>query len=408
MVLGAASSIAGCGGSHVASSGNPLPTPPTPSSTSAYIGSQDPGYWSLTVDDTQKAFSYQALTYLAPARSSNFVLTDGLLNLGSFNGVPLGQAVEQAGRSAILRPGDNTAFPVAMVQQSDCFAVSGKLRYLYTALPGQPVQESGNQQSTGYGTFVVSTSSDGKSWNFEDLHNYVLTQLSGGALAAGTENGQDPESFSGTCSTTNGQSTIVADPKSPFPSQQPPTFKFHPAGPFVEDRSSAGITWVGFPMPPTPVSASNVMSGKYRGFVYESTDVTPIHTRPVAFAQKTDGSTGLVGGAYPNDDLTETPSSQYTLALGTEDSALNGVYPNATFTAADIYGSCASVALQTPQVKTSFDANGNLICMAAGVAVVAQVDGKYVVYFTSVDGTPDPTNTTAFFAYVIQFYLYQQ
>ena len=66
------------------------------------------------------------------------------------------------------------------------------------------------------------------------------------------------------------------------------------------------------------------------------------------------------------------------------------------------------MAQNTPAVQPGFDANGNAICTAAGVAVVAQVDGKYVLYFTTEDGTSNPNPLTANHAYLIQFYLYQQ
>ena len=40
--------------------------------------------------------------------------------------------------------------------------------------------------------------------------------------------------------------------------------------------------------------------------------------------------------------------------------------------------------------------------------MVGQIGGKYVLYFTSSDGTPDPTPSSATKSDVIQFYLYQQ
>jgi hypothetical protein len=401
-------SLAGCSGSSVPPSSG-LPTPPAPSNTSAYIGSEDPGYWTFITDDTQKAYVYQQAG--AASTSGNFAVTSGLLDLGNANGVSLGKATEQAGATAFLRPGDNTAFPIPMTPQSDCFAINGKLRYIYTALPGQAVQTDGNALNTGYGTFVVSTSGDGTSWSFEDLHNYVLTELTGGSFTAGTENGQDPESFAAACKSTNGLGTISADASAPFPSAASgkpaaPTFHFHSAGSFVEDRSTA-FTWMGFAMPAAPISVSDVISKNYSGFAYENNGISPVHTRPVIFAQLT-GTSVLTGGDFANDDLTQTPGSEYTLALGQQDSALNGVFPNASFTAYDTYGTCGVVAQSTPAVQPGFDANGNAICTAAGVAVVAQVDGKYVLYFTTEDGTSNPNPLTANHAYLIQFYLYQQ
>jgi hypothetical protein len=394
---------------------SPLPPPPQPTNTAAYVGSQAPGYWDFTVDTTQNLFSYQALSGGVPAQSGAFTVTSGVLSLVNGQGVPIAKAVAQLGGGAMLRPGDPTAAPVAMVQQSDCFAINGNLRYIYAALPGQ-VPLTASQTNTGYGTFVVSTSSDGKTWNFGDLHNYVLTTFAGGPLAAGTENGRDPVTFSATCASSHGQGTVSADPAA-FPVDQTgvpvlPAFHFDSAGAFVEDRST-GVSWIGFAMPSAAIKASDVAAGTYRGFVNEAyvysvppgpPITVPADARPVAFAPMATGSSTMTGGAFPNDDLTQTPGSEYTITLGTQDSTLNGVFPNAQFTALDVNAYCAATAQNDPTVQVSFDANGNEICTALGVGVVSQVNGKYVLYFTSNDGTISNNPR----AYVIQFALYQQ
>ena len=67
-----------------------------------------------------------------------------------------------------------------------------------------------------------------------------------------------------------------------------------------------------------------------------------------------------------------------------------------------------TAAVRAHAVQAGFDANGNAICTAAGVAVIGLVDGKYVLYFTSIDGTLNPPGSSGVSAYVIQFYLYQQ
>jgi hypothetical protein len=247
----------------------------------------------------------------------------------------------------------------------------------------------------------------------------VVTVLDGGPFAAGTENGSDPQSFSASCTSSNGLGTVTAASGSSFPADAAgqvllPVFHFHPSGVFVQDRSPAAIpqspgsfAWVGFAMPSAAISGSDVISKSYRGFSYESTDFSQIHSHAVAFAQAANSGSTLVGGTFPNDDITQTPGTTYTISLGTESPTLNGVFPNARFIAGDIYGTCGLVAQNVPSVQAGFDANGNPICTAAGVGIVSQVGGKYLLYFTSNDGTPNPSSLASH-AYVIQFYLYQQ
>ncbi len=390
--------------------GAPLPSAPVPSNATAYIGSQAPGNWALTVDDTQNVFSYQNLAGSATA-SGGMLNTNGVLDFGNKDGVALGKAVEQPGVGALLRPGGAATFPVAMVRQSDCVPITGKLRYIYAALPG-PVPQNGNSgaTSTGFGTFVLSSSTDGKSLSFTDVHSYVVTSLQGGAVSADTEDGRDPVLFSATCASTNGVGSVTADPTAAFAagtsgSVASPTFHFNAAGAVSEDRATnLDGGWIGFAMPTTAIKPSGVATGTYRGFFSESTDKITVETEPVAFARATDGSTNLLGGAFPTDDLTQTPGSEYTISLGSPDATYGGIFPNARFIAADTNGLCASVAVNDPTVQSSFDENGGIICTAAGVAVVSQVNGKYVIYFTSHDGTMSTSNQS----FLIQFYLYQQ
>ncbi len=405
-----AAPIAGCSkGAEV--SGAPAPPPPAPSNATAYIGSQSPGTWTMSVDNLQNAFSYQTASG-TNAESGGLLATNGVLDFGNKNGVPLGKAVVQPGSGALLRPGGVTTFPVAMIQQEDCVPLAAKTRYIYTALPG-PMPQNGTEAagSTGFGTFVVSSSSDGKNLSFTDVHNYVLTTFVGNRTTADTENGADPGLFSATCTSANGVGTVIADPTAPFPTSTSgttaiPTFHFNQAGAFTEDRpTDENGGWVGFVMPSGSIKASTLASGTYRGFFSESTDKVTVDTEPVAFAQASDGTTNLVGGVFPNDDLAQAPGSEYTITLGTQDATYNGVFPNAQLIALDPSGICSSVALNDPTVRSSFDVNGNIICTAAGVAVVSQVNGKYVLYFTSRDGTK-PALTP--FSFIIQFYLYQQ
>lgn len=409
--IAAVSLLAGCSNGTAPTS--PALPPPVPSNATAYIGTQAPGLWTMSVDTAQNLFSYQSQAAGAVAVSGGLLTRNGVLDFGNASGAALGRAVAQPAGGALLRPGGESTYPVAMVQQSGCVPVTGSLRYIYARIMNS-VRQGAEQSDTGYGTFVVSASSDATTWNFTDLHNYVLTSFSSG-YAAGTENGSDPGSFAATCSATDKQGAVTASANDAFPvdstnSPSLPTFHFNPGGAFIEDRNN-GISWAGFVMPQAAIKSSDVRAQTYRGFVFEGTPSAPIDTRTVAFAAPGSGTATLAGGVFPNEDLTAIPLQQYTMALGTPDASLNGVFPNAKFTAQDVNAYCSTVALSDPSVTESLDVNGNAVCTALGVAVVGQIGGKYVVYFISRDGTKQVGAdgiTGANSSYVIQFYLYQQ
>ena len=417
----AAAMLSGCssgGGTDQFLPASALPTAPAATSVTTYVGTQAPGYWNFVVNETTDVFSYQAMTASSVLQSGSFGVTSGLLNLGSLDGVALGKAAVQPAGGALLRPGDDTNYPVPMIQQSACFPLTGKLRYIYAGLAGQSAQGTGGSTEIGaYGTFVVSTGTDGASWNFEDLHLYALpkTGSSGFAIPAGTDMSTDPLLFSAACANANGQGTVTADSTAPFQASPAggspliPTFDFNPGGGFIEDRGAAPAvgpaSWIGFAMPSAPVSASGVLAGSYVGFVYEDAPGVTALTQPVSFPLPAAGSKSLVGGTFPNDDLTQAAGNEYTITLGTQDTTLNGVFPNAQLVALDVNGNCALVAPNDPTVQIGANASGQATCTAAGVAVVGQLNGKYVIYFTSSDGTETQVDDEG---YEIQFYLYQQ
>lgn len=390
----------------------PLPPSPAPSNATAYVGTQAPGLWTMNVDTTQNVFSYQSQATGATTVSGGLLTRNGVLDFGNTAGVSLGRAVAQPAGGALLRPGGQATYPITMVQQSGCVPVAGKLRYVYAQVQNNVAEGYSFDSDPGYGTFVVSTNADATTWSFADLHNYVLPTY--GGQPAGIENGHDPVLFSAACSASDKQGAVTVAANTTFPvdragSVSLPTFHFNPGGAFVQDRST-GNSWVGFAMPQAAIKPSDVGAQTYRGFVFEGTTTTPIDTRAVAFSTPPAAGPTLVGGVFPNDDLTAIPLNEYRITLGAQDSTLNGVFPNAVFTAVDVNGYCATAAAGQPFVKVGFDSGGSEICTATGVALVGQVGGKYVVYFTSRDGTKDPggQGLGANYPFVIQFYLYQQ
>lgn len=405
--------VSGCGGNSAV---NPLldppslPTTPAAATSNTYFGTQSPGIWSLTLDDAHSVFSYVPITSPAAATQGNFGLQDGIVNMGSTAaGASAGMAVERTARISTLRPGDNMTAPVAMVNPSGCFPVTGRVRFTFAGL--QATQTYGNKNSfdSAYGTLVVSTSTDGTSWAIGDQRQYELPTLGSSGVQPGTLTNTDaPLEYSATCAETKGVATITASANPVF--QSLPTFRFNSAGYFIQDRPIAtnstanqdSNAYVGVVMPSAPLSSSAITAGSYRGFVFEPGAPGIPSTQPMRLDPL---GSKLNGGVYPNDDPSGTSGPEITISLGAQDSVLYGVYPQATLTKSDPAGNCPVVSYnQGITFQTGFDANGIPTCSSRGVAVVGNPDGKYVIYFTALDGTStDPDN-----AYVLQMYLYQQ
>jgi hypothetical protein len=115
----------------------------------------------------------------------------------------------------------------------------------------------------------------------------------------------------------------------------------------------------------------------------------------------------MTGGAYPNDDVTQTPPSNITIDLGTQDSSNNGLYKSVTVTVPDTYRTC----IQQPYGGT--DANGKPTCIFQGEAVAGNPSGKYAVFVTVNDlGLQSYADTAVgghFTPYgAMDFFLYQQ
>ena len=411
--------LSSCGGNGAV---NPLldppvlPGDPSTSVSNTYAGTQSPGLWLLTLDDGQKAFSYvSAATASSKPVQGNFAVEDGIENFGSTStGVSAGMAVELDGRSAALRPGDNTMSPVSTIDPSGCFAVSGRVRFIYAGLEAASSDGFTNGFQEAYGTLVISTSTDGKTWQIGDQRQYALPNFS--APTPGTlTSSSAPLEYTATCSTGKSGTTITADANPVFTT--PPTFVFNSAGYFVEDfpakQATDSFAFAGVEMATASLSAADITAGSYRGLVYEPGAPGVPTTQPMRLDPLT-GTKSLTGGVYPNDDPTKPAGSEYTITLGGQDSALFGVFAKSTVTKSDPSGEC-QVAYDadlnnnpnlTPPVQPGFDVNGVPTCSTQGVAVVGKPEGKYIIYFTSIDGTTSQSSDGN--AYTLQMYLYQQ
>jgi hypothetical protein len=436
LLLGAAMLASGCGGSNTTTSTLPpgLPPPYAPTTANSYTGTDSPGLWSLTLDEAQDIFSYQATTYPATpnvATTGNFRNVDGILDLTQSNLTSGGYAVELPSRAAILRPGDSTTPPVFAVQQNSCFPINGKVRFQFFAIPDAPGKSYTGQPS---GSIVVSTSANGSTWNFEESTLEIATQ---------------GNTFTGTCSVTNGQALITINSTAQY--SQPTTFVVNQSGVALVDYSATPMSaslrsMTGFVQPESPITTSSVLAGTYAGLLYDinGTANGVGITQPVVFAptpgpcpnttsapvngvcatpcpgtfsgtstttctvpcpvragvtEPCPGPTpvpfpSLVGGAFPNDDLTQIPGTNYIISLGTEDPNNNGSYPNASVAGPDPTYVCYGTS------QAGIDAYGNPTCTVPVTAIVGYSGSKYMIVVSS--------STSSAWGLGGYFYLFQQ
>jgi len=368
-------------------SGLPAPAPAAPSSN-AYIGTQSPLNWTLTIDDNQNAYSYRSLPSdgSKPAvASGTFVPQDGFLNLGA-----AGLALEIPGAGAILRPGDNTIAPVAMVEQDACFALTGQQRYMFQGM----VNTTAITTPVIYrrGDFVASTTPDGKTWSFDDAE-YV--DANGNQISLQYQGQNSANAFTGACASVDGVSSVTIATTGAY--SIPTTFRFGSAGMGVADYA-ANTSAVGLAQPLDPIDIKSLAGDGFRGFQVEYSPGAV--TRPVSFGPALDGSVALNGGTYPNDDVSQPADSSDQFQFGAQDSLINGLFTGATMTILDPQGGCALNGRSASDIGLT--SNGIPTCRLHLSAIVGLMSGKAFIIAGGLDFTvpysiPD-----------IQFYLIQQ
>lgn len=366
------------------------PPPPAASSSNAYIGTQSPLNWTLTVDDKQNAYSYQSLPTDGSkfeAASGTFASQNGFLNFGA-----AGLALEIPGAGAILRPGDNMTSLVFMVGQGDCFALTGKQRYLVQGMIDTNVTIS-TRLIYRRGDFVASTTSDGMTWSFDDAE---YSDPNGNQISIQYQGQQSANSFAGKCASVQAASSVSIDTSGAY--TVPTTFRFGAAGLAVVDYTTY-TSAVGLAQPFNPISSKSLAALNFRGFQveYSSTAVT----QPIGFGPAMDDSLALNGGVFPNDDVTQPADSGDRFQFGAQSSLINGFFANATMTVLDPQGGCA-VNGRSP-ADIGLTVNGIPTCRLHLSAMVGQVSGKAVIVASGLDFTVPSGNVPD-----IQYYLIQQ
>ena len=418
--------VAGCGGNKAASGSgtNPFPNPPAPAQYNNYAGTQSyellpngfdeiGGVWDLTLDDTNLFFTYADIS-IPPNTSSggappypiegNTKSANGFLDL-TLDGQSAGSggyAIEIPGRAAILRPGDDSTFPViaAAASTSGCQELAQQTTFEFLTLQPTYNTSSTRPAYAAYGSLEASSS--GTNWTFSNLQMFTLsgTALNPPTPAAGlctyTEEGYVTNILPGKA-TQNLPWTVVVGPSgylvvdqgqgNYLTQQAPPATAIGPFG------------LVGFPQPSSQVDTGSLIAGNYIGFTFNSDAAYASHpvSQPIAFTPG--AGTVTSGGLYPNDDVTQTPPGNITMDLGQEDSKTNGFYPSVTVTMPDTYNGCVG------QTYGGTDASGNPTCIAHGIAIAGSLEGKYALYVALNDRSLETRNI---FGAELEYFLYQQ
>lgn len=411
----------GCGGGKSSSVVTPQPPAGSQGSQSHnYVGTQGVdqsgklefgrlfgGTWTITLDQPDKYFSYQNV-----ANEGAFVTNitagslsgSGFLSLNGTSGITLGAAgyaVEVPGEAALVRPGSNTMAPVVSVVTTGCPSLASQTTYQFISF-GTP---SGKDPNTHVAYGSVQASSAGTAWTFSNLNMFTFD---GAALS--------PTPLpTGNCGYTQ-LGYVVSIPPSAATGSVTVTTAVSPSGYFIMDQGQGEPAYanvasfaptgplglVGVELPSSQLDTGSIVAGKYLGFEFDPVDVTLGRpgSLPVAFGQTAGSGTAMTGGAYPNDDVTQTAPSNITLDLGQQDAKSNGLYTHVTVTVPDTFAACGS---------TSFggtDANGNPTCIFHGDAVVGKPNGKFVIFVTVNDVSLSISHYTADAA--LDFFLYQQ
>ncbi len=402
-----------------------LPTPQPAGAVNTYSAAQSPGTWTLTLDNTKDAFSYEPITYpLSPDAPVTGSLQGegGFLSLGG-----AGLAIEVPGRIAVLRPGDATTSPVIGVPQTSCYAITGKLRFQYIAMYPGPQNRFGfnSRDPLGYGSIVASTDTTGANWQFENLQGNVVLGPTSFTETCAAQNGQaevgmsDLSLLSDFWATTNGMGDAIGPLTiTTIPAATQSGIWIGPSGFFVADQSdptqlpSAGTSVAGMAEPAAQLTTTAVAAAQYLGFLYEAPvsipglSTTTGFTAPVSFGPVASSGTTMTGGIFPNDDVTGTANSDTQVNLGKQDSILNGLYSGATITVLDPAQNCANFP-GSPQgfsipVTTGLNDQGYVTCTFPAVAIAGNPDGKYAIFVNSYNWA------AALGGVPMQMYLFQQ
>jgi hypothetical protein len=374
------------------------------------------GVWSLSVDDGNNVYSYANTDFndryyvadSSPEMETQIVSSGTIAASAPFkvftpysggSAGSAGYALEVPGETTIMRPGNDLLPPVIGVDNTACRTLAAPTTYQFISLGLNDTAEK-SVNPVAWGSVQASTS--GIDWTFSNLKMYAFdgTDLQPTALPTGacgaTQEGYAVAIARGTATDGYPVTAQVSSSGYFILSQGQGT----PGTYFSTPTATGAYGLVGVAQPSSQLSTSGLVAAKYAGFEYDPMwdQLGLPGTLPVLFSGGS--GTTLSGGAYPNDDLTQTPTTNVTINLGTQDSSNNGLYKSVTVTVPDTYKGC---------VKQSYggtDASGNPTCIFPGFAVAGNPNGKFVLFVTVNDLSEQNRGLNPHAA--LNFFLYQQ
>jgi hypothetical protein len=349
----------------------------------------------LTLNDATQYFSYQNVTNGRVEASSvppvlgTLSTSNGIFNLnatrGQQNPGPGGYVIEIPGRAALLRPGAAFEPLVPSVAANTCVQLNGPTTFQFISL-GSPAQFDLNPR-VAYGS--LQAQSGGTDWSFSNVKMFTVdgTSLPSTSIPAGV----CAESLAGSVisipitqinslgNSVSGTMTAAVGPSGFFLMDQG---QGNPLldGAYAGSAGPYGL--VGIIQPASPIDTSSVVGKKYLGFKYNPINTIDLgikDTWPLSFGQIAGTGTTLIGGAFPNDDITQIPATNISIDLGAQDPQNNGLYKSVTVTLPDSYAACSG------QPYGGTDASGQPTCVFPGVAVVGTAEGKYAIFVVAND-----------------------
>jgi hypothetical protein len=305
---------------------------------------------------------------------------------------------------------------VPLVVASACPSLSTAQTWLFLTIPGGMTTNSSGKAGawspttdTAYGSAEISTS--GSTVTFNNIKQYTLPSIGG----TGTPSATATSPTTGVCgSTTLGYTTsvpgyaVATDPGLISLSEASATVGINSTGLLVEDNGiltsgtntgtyenvlGAGTGAIGLPKPSSALDVSALRSAQYLGFVrgagvYDAGSISAwsSHLASFSYSSASSGCTsfaaqtgtlsnGIYGGDFTNDDPSTSSDGfgncDLAIDLGTQDSANNGLFPNAKVWLGSTY------AGNTTGKTYSFSV----------VAIAGKLNGKYAIFLLGVDST---------------------
>jgi hypothetical protein len=278
--------------------------------------------------------------------------------------------------------------------------------------------------SSNYGSIVLDTDTAGASWQLQGLE---------GSPVSG------PTSFTASCATSGSTAAVATSTPSLlsidnngaslFPYVTTSTdvidtsLSLGPSGIFIAYQTDPSFTFrhisagsIGLAEPTAALSTSAIAAGSYLGFLTLAAQddqgngsyQAPGSTSPVAFGPSGLSTTAITGGVFPNDDVKSTPSTDVSIALGSQSATFNGLYPSASITMSDPNQNCLTALALNPKLKITpgQNAQGYPICTYPAVALAANPEGKFVLLLDTFNYTANSITTQI--GAPMQIYLYQQ